>query len=399
MATARKPADQGTPGPRAPMPWLRIYSADLNDQAIQSLAPDMFKVYYNFKLHANAQRERGRVPTNYGAIAFALRMEALDCEFAINALIRQGLICIEGTALVPRGWDDENPPSDNAAQRVADWRNRKRQAAIDAGETPRGPGRPRKQQASGISPTDSLIAGPGGVSTSEVTQGRPEQARNGPLQNPVTLPVIPRNVTSYAIEGDIDIESEVEVDLHRDSTSVHPPIPERDMTPRPEVNAGARPGAAGNSAAENSDFPMVAQPSASASQKRAVTAFNRWIAGYPERRIPTPTKGDLLKAYEAFLEVPPAQWPALSAATEHYSLSREVHRGYAKDASRFLLNGIWYTYVDGCPEPYDPAAEARRGAGRSAAAPSAPRPEPETIYVKPRRARATVEANTSDGGN
>ena len=103
------------------MRWFRLYSETLDDEKVQQLPAPLFRYWVNLLCLANAGTNRGRLP-DQRAIAYRLRISLFKCEQVLAALIERALLDRDGDALVPHNWDERQPMSDNAAERMRQTR-------------------------------------------------------------------------------------------------------------------------------------------------------------------------------------------------------------------------------------------------------------------------------------
>ena len=103
------------------MRWFRLYSETLDDEKVQQLPAPLFRYWVNLLCLANAGTNRGRLP-NQRAIAYRLRISLFKCEQVLAALVERALLDRDGDALVPHNWDERQPMSDNAAERMRQTR-------------------------------------------------------------------------------------------------------------------------------------------------------------------------------------------------------------------------------------------------------------------------------------
>ena len=104
------------------MRWFRMYSAALDDRKVQQLQEGDFKGWVNLMCLASEQEERGRLPP-VDDCAFRLRIETEAAEGLLTRLGSAGLVDQDdagGWAL--HNWSKWQPPSDNAADRMANKR-------------------------------------------------------------------------------------------------------------------------------------------------------------------------------------------------------------------------------------------------------------------------------------
>ena len=106
--------------------WFRFYGEALHDPKVQSLDPDLFKIWVNCLCVAS--QHEGKLP-EISDLAFALRMTEGDTISAVTALVRHGLCDSVGNQHAAKykmhGWDKRQYKSDSSAARVREHRKRK----------------------------------------------------------------------------------------------------------------------------------------------------------------------------------------------------------------------------------------------------------------------------------
>jgi DnaD/phage-associated family protein len=99
------------------MKWFRFYSEALDDPKVQRLPSNLFKIWVNLLSLANTGNPRGRLPT-VSDVAYRLRVKTEKATALLEEFQTRGLLDeIEGR-LVPHGWDERQPESDNAKERM-----------------------------------------------------------------------------------------------------------------------------------------------------------------------------------------------------------------------------------------------------------------------------------------
>src|SRR5581483_1315417 len=94
-----------------PARWFRFYSETLDNPKIQRLRPQLFKVWVNLLLLANAARPRGSLPS-VAAIAFRLRISEDVARKTIKELVALRLVDAQGDGFAMHDWDDWQYESD-----------------------------------------------------------------------------------------------------------------------------------------------------------------------------------------------------------------------------------------------------------------------------------------------
>ena len=121
------------------LPWFRFYSEALDDPKVQSLKPELFKVWINFLCISS--KFSGRVPRE--DVSFYLRINEKTANQMLDSLAHKGLIDVDGEFLVPHNWKRRQFVSDGSTERVKNFRNRSNQkkenvsVTVDATETQR----------------------------------------------------------------------------------------------------------------------------------------------------------------------------------------------------------------------------------------------------------------------
>lgn len=105
------------------MRWFRFYTEALNDPKVQSLRPELFKVWVNLLCLAATEEKAGDIGTP-GDAAFALRASLGKFERWLEDLVSRRLVDQEGDRYIIHNWPKRQPPSDNSTPRVKALRDR-----------------------------------------------------------------------------------------------------------------------------------------------------------------------------------------------------------------------------------------------------------------------------------
>jgi hypothetical protein len=105
--------------------WLRLYSEVLDDPKIQRLPVDLRWRWIELLCLANSSEPRGYLPSVID-ISFRLRLPEAKTADVLKGLIAAGLLEGPMDHLRPHSWDQRQPVSDNAAERM---NNRRKGAA------------------------------------------------------------------------------------------------------------------------------------------------------------------------------------------------------------------------------------------------------------------------------
>ncbi len=110
------------------MKWFRFYSEVVNDPKVQRLPGDLFKFWVNLLCMANNADDRGNLPASADDIAWALRLDPDACKANLHTLQGQGLLDWQddNKCYQPHNWEERQRPSDDGAERLRNWRQKKR---------------------------------------------------------------------------------------------------------------------------------------------------------------------------------------------------------------------------------------------------------------------------------
>ena len=86
-----------------PMNWFRYYSGALNDPKVQRLKPALFKTWVNLLCLANAQPQRGWLPST-SEIAYSLRISEHQAVQAVEDLGAAGLLDVTSEGIRAHNW-------------------------------------------------------------------------------------------------------------------------------------------------------------------------------------------------------------------------------------------------------------------------------------------------------
>lgn len=111
--------------------WFRLYTEVLHDHKVQTLPPDLFKIWVNILCIASEHGKNGILP-DANAMQFALRLEANALKTAIKQLKIAGLIDQNRNQLSVHAWEKRQYKSDSSTDRVKRFRKRK----CNVSETP-----------------------------------------------------------------------------------------------------------------------------------------------------------------------------------------------------------------------------------------------------------------------
>jgi|GEM_PF-3882509 len=116
------------------MKWFRVYNEVLHDSKVQTLSPELFRVWINLLCLASGAEDRGTLPA-LSQIAFSLRIKEDKASQLIGKLISIGLIDeAEDGGLSPHNWVSRQTDGASSTERVKRYRQRIR----SAGETVTG---------------------------------------------------------------------------------------------------------------------------------------------------------------------------------------------------------------------------------------------------------------------
>lgn len=107
------------------MAWFRFYDEALDDPKVQRLPGDLFKFWVN--LLCLAKKHDGILPP-VADVAFALRLTNQKAYSVLGELRKAGLIEDTNLGCQPHNWDKRQYKSDTSNERVARYRERKRNA-------------------------------------------------------------------------------------------------------------------------------------------------------------------------------------------------------------------------------------------------------------------------------
>lgn len=109
--------------------WFKFYEDAVDDPQIQKLSPELFKVWVNL-LCLTAKYE-GFLP-DINDISFALRMPADQAEAAVMALVREGLLVVENSLLMPDDWQQRVGTNVLNAKRQKRFRDNRKARLLNA---------------------------------------------------------------------------------------------------------------------------------------------------------------------------------------------------------------------------------------------------------------------------
>jgi hypothetical protein len=109
--------------------WFKFYEDCVDDPQIQKLSPELFKSWVN--LLCLTAKYDGFLP-DLSDISFALRMPPEQAEKAVMALVKEGLLVIENSVLVPDDWAGRVGTSVNNAKRQKRFRDNKKAKLLNA---------------------------------------------------------------------------------------------------------------------------------------------------------------------------------------------------------------------------------------------------------------------------
>lgn len=113
--------------------WFRFYDDALNDPKVQTLSPDLFKLWVN--LLCVASKNGGQLPVIY-QLTYLLRRRSDRLERDFNELVSLGLIDLVGDHFEPHNWLKFQYKSDTSADRTRAWRERNRDVTPAVTVTP-----------------------------------------------------------------------------------------------------------------------------------------------------------------------------------------------------------------------------------------------------------------------
>lgn len=112
--------------------WWRAYNEAMDDPKLQRLAPELFKHWFN--LMCLASRQGGALPS-IDDIAFALRISKSKAADVIGKLVDAKLLDDIAGVVTPHNWNGRQYKSDVSTGRVKQFRERKRNGAVNDDET------------------------------------------------------------------------------------------------------------------------------------------------------------------------------------------------------------------------------------------------------------------------
>lgn len=117
--------------------WFRFYAEALDDPKVQKLDPSTFKHWIN--LLCLTAKHDGVLPSQ-DDIAFALRIDNIDCQSLLDRLLIAGLIDVlkggpNGSRIAPHGWDSRQYKSDVSTERVKRFRERSKNVSVTPPDT------------------------------------------------------------------------------------------------------------------------------------------------------------------------------------------------------------------------------------------------------------------------
>ena len=109
------------------MEWFRFYHRVAHDPKVQTLPAELFKAWVNILCLSSESSDRWTVP-NIEHLSFHLRMENGAVHRVLEALSKRGLLdLIEGHHVI-HDWDYWQADSDSAAERMREYRRRKKES-------------------------------------------------------------------------------------------------------------------------------------------------------------------------------------------------------------------------------------------------------------------------------
>src|SRR5579875_2028047 len=106
------------------MQWFRFYAGVLNDRKVQTMPPELFKLWVNLLCIANDGTPRGHIDGDLDGLAWDLRMAPEEVQSGLKRLVAAGLIEPDGDGYVPHNWAARQPARDDTAARVREHRSR-----------------------------------------------------------------------------------------------------------------------------------------------------------------------------------------------------------------------------------------------------------------------------------
>lgn len=110
------------------MQWFRLYSDVLNSPKVQTLSPDIFKVWINCLCIACNKDEtfQGTLHETIVETAYALRLPVSETQEALDSLVAADLLYIEDGLYHIVNWDKRQFKSDTSTERVKSFRDKKK---------------------------------------------------------------------------------------------------------------------------------------------------------------------------------------------------------------------------------------------------------------------------------
>ena len=114
-------------------PWFRMHSELLNDEKVQALPAETFRVWVNLLCVTNDS-----VSSTFHRVScpFKLRISETEFETHFETLHSCGLIIEVGDEYQPKGWNKRQYKSDNSTERVRKHREKKKKCNITETVTP-----------------------------------------------------------------------------------------------------------------------------------------------------------------------------------------------------------------------------------------------------------------------
>lgn len=172
------------------MNWFRVYNRVVSDVKIQTLPVELRWRWLECLCLASANTPRGTLPPAR-QVAFSLRIAPAEAEAVLTQLGEAGLLDRQEGVWVVHDWLAHQPPSDDAAFRKRNQREREKNAQKAAQEPPRKRGRPTTVKPDqGVTSTETDL----GHVTGHVTGQGSDVSRNCPVREERRLEEIRKEI-------------------------------------------------------------------------------------------------------------------------------------------------------------------------------------------------------------
>jgi hypothetical protein len=127
--------------------WFRYYDESLNDAKVQTLAPQVFKIWVNSLCLASTNGEPNGTLGTLEDVSFALRETAEAVSLAYNSLRDKGMVATDGETFHIVQWKKRQYKSDTSTSRVREYRKRCKPVAETAPDTDKDTDKEKKKEA------------------------------------------------------------------------------------------------------------------------------------------------------------------------------------------------------------------------------------------------------------